>query len=139
MQKNNVKYLRINIWPSQVYLSFGIMHYFSKKSHPFSEKNCNFKHTLVSLMLNGITAKQHGFYYVSRLRMENPVFTSIYSLFMEWFFIHKQGLSTVSRNLYQKLKLSAPRFFKEFWQEISDGSRILSELFRNFDQKGWEI
>ena len=40
MQKDDVKYLRINIWPSQVYLSLEIMHYFFKKLSKSPKKSC---------------------------------------------------------------------------------------------------
>ena len=40
MQKNDVKYLRTNIWPLQVYLSLGIIHFFFQKFFKIQKKSC---------------------------------------------------------------------------------------------------
>ena len=39
MQKDNVKYLRINILPSQVYLSLGMIQKISKKKKKIQKKS----------------------------------------------------------------------------------------------------
>ena len=104
MQKDHVKYLRMNIWPSQVYLSLGIIQNFSKnrkKSKKKSHQNfpkLNFYYVIHRQGLQKkinfwkIPKKWWFFTVIGQKLIYSPELTRRDHIFLKLFFIEYFGI-----------------------------------------------
>ena len=114
MKKDDVKYLRINIWPSQVYLSLGIIHFFSKKILKSKKKS------------RQIFSKKKFYWVIHMQKLQKNIFFKKFPKKVMIFYSNWPKTNLLTRAHQKGPYFSETNFYRVFW----DMSLILAKACR---------